>query len=308
MHEDSDQRLLRYKKEGRRVPIEWRGYVTETTTLHPDGASVPATAINPEDFVPTGKEADLWEILDPTEPIGFIGNYAVFAIRPLSDFYSVKYSSEDLREHTRQGEIIISINETLGAMIQPYINPDDQLRTATLLDPARAFFEQEAEKVHPNLLKTLNDEQVYDFLSYLPKLASKLLDQNGNIVRTGDILDHQISSAEWGEYLYRKNNTRRFLVDSNNLYLNIRVSGGAALEPFKRAHRHLDVLRAAEEANAERLKNARRANQVDSEKAFDPDIEKVVIMGNGANPVAVMEALGEDQPAEGSDSEEPITP
>jgi hypothetical protein len=149
----------------------------------------------------------------------------------------------------------------------------------------------------------LGDDEVYDFISYLPRTADEFLDDNGDVIRgrNGE-LKRPISDGEWGEYLYRKNNTRRFLVDSNNVYLNIRSSGGAALEPFKRAHRYLDVLRAAEALRADRLKNLRRGHLISAERAFDPDIEKVVIAGNasghGGASAAMTEALGERiQPA-----------
>ena len=301
-HEPPDQRLLRYKKEGWRVPIEWRGTIALFQNV---GAPF---SPNLADFTPTGREAELWEIIDPTGPIGYIGNYAVFALKPLADHWEISQvsplgpRSDDrvIAGVEQQGELVIGVNEVLGVLANPYTNPI----TGSLKDPAWDLFQREA-LTRTGLfghVRQLTDEEVYDFISYLPRLADPLLDDNGDVIRVANHeLKRPISHEEWGEYLYRKNNTRRFLVDSNNVYLNIRASSGAALEPFKRAHRYLDVLRAAEELRAERLKNIRRANLADSERAFDPDIQKVVIVENGSDNAgisAVMtEVLGSEQPA-----------
>jgi len=286
-HEPPDQRLLRYKKEGRRVPIEWRGTIALFQNV---GAP---SSPNLSDFTPTGREAELWEIIDPTGPIGYIGNYAVFGLKPLADHREMSQTSLVGRRYDdwvipgveQQGELVIGVNEVLGELASPYTDPV----TGLLKDPAWDLFQREAQKRTGlfGRVRQLTDEEVYDFISYLPRLAYQLLDGNGDVMRgANDELKRPISHDEWGEYLYRKNNTRRFLVDSNNVYLNIRASGGAALEPFKRAHRYLDVLRAAEELRGERLKNIRRANLAASEHAFDPDIQKVVIVGDGTAAMA----------------------
>lgn len=305
-YEPPDQRLLRYKKEGRRVPIEWRGTIA---LIQKAGTPLPISLSN---FTPTDREAELWEIIDPTGPIGYIGNYAVFALKPLADHWEISQVSllgrrnDDrvIADVEQQGELVIGVNEVLGVLANPYTDPI----TDSLKDPAWDLFQREAKKTSSGRLRQLTDEEVFDLISYLPRLADQLLDENGDVIRgANDELKRPISQDEWGEYLYRKNNTRRFLVDSNNVYLNIRASGGAALEPFKRAHRYLDVLRAAEELRAERLKNIRRANLVASERGFDPDIEKVVIVGNESGNVgraaAMTEALGERAQPAGEEGE-----
>lgn len=296
--EGSDQRLLRYKKEGRRLPIEWRGPLTIQR--------IGAPGLDLSAFTPTGREADLWEVIDPTGPIAFVGNYAVFTLRPLPDHYEVSIRHPERRDEIRavidQGELLIGVNEILAAMSAPYLGP-----AGTLLDPAWSFYQRQALQINLQTLRALSDGEVYDFLSYLPRLESVLLDQNGDVLRAAGQLAYQITRAEWGEYLYRKGNTRRFLLDSNNLYLNLRVSGGAALEPFKRAHRYLDVLKTAEQVSGERLKNDRRTALLNSDQAFDPDIQKVVVVSGGASPAAVVAGLDSESPstspapAEGTD-------
>jgi hypothetical protein len=288
--EDSDQRLLRYKKEGRRLPIEWRGPLV----LQRTGASGPPGDL--ADYSPTGREAELWEVIDPTGPVAYIGNYAVFTLKPLPDHYRASIShpadERDLAAAVQQGELLIGLNEVLTLMATPYMDGQRRLR-----DPARNLFDRLAGQQTLAELRQLSDEEVYDLVSYLPRLRRELLDDQGNVRRNGQ-LHHQVTHEDWAEFLYRKNNTRRFLVDSNNLYLDIRASGGAALEPFKRAHRYLDVLRAAEEVNAERWKNVRRGSMTASDRAFDPDIDKVVVVADGAGAAggaAITHALGDTE-------------
>jgi hypothetical protein len=289
-HEQPEQRLLRYKKEGRRVPVEWRGPVAffQQSGAHPE--------TNLPGFSPTGREAELWDLIDLTGPLGYIGNYTVFALKPLADHREISQTSllgrsNDDRVITslEHGELILGLNEVLAILASPYTDPN----SGSLKDPAWDLFQRRAgEKLglSGNLLQ-LPDEQVYDFISYLPRLAKQMLDDHGDVIRTpkGE-LNRPISTEEWGEYLYRKNNTRRFIVDSNNVYLNIRASGGAALEPFKRAHRYLDVLKANEELKAAMLKNHRRQTHLDQAGEYDPDIQKVVIVGDGTTATAATTA------------------
>lgn len=272
--EPSDQRLLRYKKEGRGVPVEWRAPLR----AQPVGA-----APNLGTFTPTGREMPIWELIDPTGPIGYIGNYAVFAIRP-QDGLSVTAPehSSGLRTAINLGDIILGLQDVLAIAMNPYFDP----ATDALIDPALRASQRRAASVAAVDLRRLTDEQVVDVVSYLPALAEHLLDANGRVARTEANLDYQITAAEWAQYLYRRNNSRRFLLDSNNVYLNIRVSGGAALEPFKRAHRYLDVLKAAEELGALHAKNLRRAALLATEGAFDPDIQKVIVVENGRSASA----------------------
>jgi hypothetical protein len=168
-----------------------------------------------------------------------------------------------------------------------------------LLDPAlKDYYLQTAGNIYNNL----TDEEVRDLTSYLPRLEENLfqIDGDGQFIhdqrgrpsvrrKAGGQLELPPTDCDYGEYLYRKNNTRRFLVDSNNLYLDIRPSEGAALEPFKRVHRYMDALNTAANVEAARLKNLRRAQMLANGSVFDPDIQKVIIVEN-ANLVSTIAA------------------
>ena len=179
-HEDPEQRILRYKKENRRVPIEWRAPLA----IQQIGQQI--------QYTPTGKDAPLWELVDPTGPLGYMGNYAVFGLRPLPE--------QELPDELNRGGIIIdidryfkniSLDTLMSRLREDYVDDD-----GTLLDPALTSFIRQTEKevyINPeaeekvykdrNMLKTLSDSKVIDFLSYLPRLWDELVDGNGDVMR-----------------------------------------------------------------------------------------------------------------------------
>ncbi len=286
--EDSEQRILRYKKENRRVPIEWTPQFIPTVNPIQPVQSIPIGI-----YVPTGIDAPLWELIDPTGPLGYVGNYAVFGLRPLPE--------PDLSSKTG---LKIDLYTILSRHREDYVD-----NKGKLLDPALTSYVKEAEKIvhyDPDSLKNLSDSEVRDFLSYLPHLWNKLIGKTGDLrKKPNGQLNYKITPEEWGEYLYRKNGTRRFLVDSNNLYLNIRASSGAALEPFKRAHRYIDVLKEYENLIALQRKNERRETHMQETDVYDPDIEKVIIVDDADSLTAHHAALHE---AIGTTPGAPVTP
>ena len=290
--ERPDQRFLRYKKDGRRVPVEWRAPLFDSQLLY----NSPTPGRVRLDVTPTGLQAEVWEIIDPAGPLGYIGNYAVYALQPLAEHRQRVYGPVDDEPGgalPARREILLGIREVLGDLAKEYITP-----TGTLRDPARKL---SAEKPVGSIRSSCDASATTRCSTSCPTCpgwvcAARRRGRAPQRGRAGVPEPHE----EWAEYLYKKNSTRRFLVDTNNLYLNIFTSSGAALEPFKRAHRYLDVLNAAEQLQGERLKNLRRANLVSSESAFDPDIDKVVVVADhtGATATAaVADALRDTQPS-----------
>jgi hypothetical protein len=289
--------MLRYRKEGRTVPTTWKA-----TLIDPADPLSEQTALEPgEDRVP------LEDVLDVTGPIGFAGNYLVFPLRPLEP---TKAAREVVAEE-QDGVVVVTLplQEVLDQVLRSGYTDGSGLR-----DPALPVFTREAvahiQRVEgstesdPSLLlfRSATDTEVFDFVSLMPEFTDKLLD--GEQVRRdpGDGLTHPIPAADWGVFLLRKNGTRRFLVDSNNLYVSIFVGDGHALEPFKRGHRYIDLLKAAEQLEAERLRNERRGTHLETAGEFDPDIAKVVIVSDSAS-VAANAAAGGVAGDEGDDDE-----
>ena len=291
-HEDADQRMLRYKKENRRVPLAWL----------PDFQG---------GWAPAGTDAPLWELIDPTGPLGFVGNYAVFAVHALPE--------GPRREPALEVEVPgghvdpfpfppLRLEHVFAILRGPYVGPDRRLR-----DPALDAFRHEAQEVaaqNPALLAAPPQDLVIDVLSYLPALGKPLARPDGLVAYAPDRLARgALSVEEYALYLYRRNGTRRFLVDSNNLYLRIDAGEGAALEPFKRAHRYIDVLKAWADLRTAEAKNERRQALLDEPAAYDPDIAKVIVVGAGAGSAgdhaAWHDAVGDEPspPAGGGDDD-----
>jgi hypothetical protein len=83
----------------------------------------------------------------------------------------------------------------------------------------------------------------------------------------------------YADYVFRKQQSRRFLVETNNLLVDIVPGEGSALEPFKLAHRGIDVLKVVEEQKKMALENERRLKLIREANNYgDPDIEKVTVV------------------------------
>jgi hypothetical protein len=117
-----------------------------------------------------------------------------------------------------------------------------------------------------------SDELINDMISFLPGLTTKIIET------TIDKLDDNSKSnlnKYYYEYLYKKFNTKRLTVDTDNLMLDILVSDNVVLEDFKRIHRVVDVMKAIEEETKMKLENERRKKRIDKDELDDPDIENV---------------------------------
>jgi hypothetical protein len=256
-HEDVEQRILRYRKRGINVPAYWRWYG-------------PAAAGHPFVFhvTPmTGVEVPIERVIEPTPPVGFVGNYAVHRYRPLG-----------LREQDDSLVLEKPLHlDTLMELLRGhYVDPDDDF---AVLDPA---FQQELEEAEAHGAQSeLTDAQVLDVVHFLPRLRDELLDDEGNVLRHPEDqsrLLHPIPVADWAEYRFRKRHSDRVLFASGNLYLDLRVGVGSAMEPFKRLHRAVDVLKAIAEKNTMELENLRREMRLGALDYEDPDIERVTVV------------------------------
>jgi hypothetical protein len=117
-----------------------------------------------------------------------------------------------------------------------------------------------------------SDELINDMISFLPGLTTKIIET------TIDKLDDNSKSnlnKYYYEYLYKKFNTKRLTVDTDNVMLDILVSDNVVLEDFKRIHRVVDVMKAIEEETKMKLENERRKKRIDKDELDDPDIENV---------------------------------
>ena len=196
------------------------------------------------DFVPVeGSEVPLADLIDSAGPIGFHGNYAIYLLRP-------EVAASDLLD-------ILTILQT------PYLRYASADREPELVDPfLKSLIEQHEGVTPPASLR----EEMIDYVPRLRQRHRQAVREDDEarrsfVVRDSAVdalmADDAVFAAHYAEYLFRKDLTRRFPVDTNNVLVDIELGRGTALEPFKNAHRGLDVLRAQEERDRLSLENER---------------------------------------------------
>jgi len=94
-------------------------------------------------------------------------------------------------------------------------------------------------------------------------------------------------------YLALRETGRVVALDTANLVIDIETGAAVALEPFKRLHRYLDVLKAQEEYRRGQLDNARREALLGAGRLGDPDIEHLTVVDPAAAAFAVLETDGD---------------
>lgn len=110
--EDPQQRRLRYRKSGRKVPLDWRFELASggALTIEELGDRLAAPDVDGQFAAYAGgREADLDQVIDPAGPIGYYGNYAVYRMRPElggDDLFSILhfFKSPYLRPNPETGE------------------------------------------------------------------------------------------------------------------------------------------------------------------------------------------------------------
>ena len=204
---------------------------------------------DPDTMVP------ITDLIQPAQPIGFVGNYAVFKIKQVPKI-DEKY----------QNDLFDMLNLAKSAYIDPN-SPE------TLIDPQLMVIKEKEEVPDPIPRKVR-----LEMIELVPDLRAEYEvlpeDERTSFLEQDDIFTDDL----YWEYLFRKQNTRRFVVDTNNLIVDIEVGTGSALESFKKLHRYIDVLKASEEKDKMKLENKRRQKLLVKDKLGDPEIEKVTVV------------------------------
>lgn len=259
--EDSEQRLLRYEKAGVLIPTVWKLVVDPTQITNPNPETIDLGVQVNAHYEPDTSDRNtlipITELIQPAQPVGFVGNYAVFRIK------EVPKANVD-----NQYDLIDVVNLAKS----PYIDPDSP---ESLIDPQLAAIRKK-EEVPDDIPKKVKLEMV-DLVADLRGEYESLSKEK----QESFLEERQEFEDSYHEYLFRKRNLRRFVVDTNNLIVDIEIGTGSALESFKKLHRYIDVLKAAEEKDKMKLENERRQKLLAKEKLGDPEIEKVtVVTGN----------------------------
>lgn len=266
--EDPEQKILRYRKLGIEVPLEWSFSATGV-----DLDDLLAGADIEGEFIGSGETVNVADLIDPAGPIGYFGNYALYYLRSekLSDDLATVLDIVKLPYS--YAPPIVDENDT------PLLDGDGNplLGESELMDPVLREF---VEKYPAHELEddVFSDDVKREMISFVPEL--RLLDRADLL----DASDTGVFRPYYAEYLYRRLMTRRFPVDTNNLLIDIEPGTGSTLERFKLAHRSIDVLKALADKVRLDLENERRRSLLDAGRLGDPDIERVtVVTGEGVD-------------------------
>jgi len=187
----------------------------------------------------------LHQVADLETLIGFKGNYMIF---PMVHFnYMTWFMMQDY----------LHIDDTTGVTAQ---DPDplagltlDQMKNAmaTVYAANPASFEAKMKvTLNDRTTKTVTKQQIFE-----------------------EIMHRLISNR----------NPEMVIVPSNSLYIEALPGTHPLLEDFKLIHRAIDVKKAQADARHAELENLRLAARLSKGEHGDPDIEKVVVVGNGQN-------------------------
>jgi hypothetical protein len=173
----------------------------------------------------------------------------------------------------------------------PYLHYNPVEERDEVMDPLQIQFTRECTATPPTdaTLKEVVDEM----LRYIPDLRLKHAVAQRKVEKEIDDKaveklrgDYALLRQQYPEYLFRKEQSRRFVVDTNSLVMDIVAGGGSALEQFKRVHRGIDALKALEERDRLANENARRVALINNSDFGDPDVDRVVIVDSDSTGAA----------------------
>lgn len=283
--EDPQQRILRYKSLRIQIPTTWDFYGKisgEEFTTGEEGDTLEEEDLSLDDLLTKIKlyETDeneettfdldgefrengestvnISDLINPIGPIGHYGNYAIYNIKPefiQSELFTMLQIRKTpyLYYRSEDDENPILMDPELKRITQEHLgegpeDEDEKLEMIELVPTLRVLYSAAEEVGEEELIEFLGDEEIF--------------------------------KEHYPEFLFRKERSRRFLSDTQNLLIDIQPGSGSALESFKLAHRGIDILKTLEEKKALELENKRREHLL-AEKKYDskywPGAEKVVI-------------------------------
>ena len=266
LEEDPEQRYLRYQKLNIRIPTIWKFTMdsNEYTNFENKKIFTDEGLLVKGNFYPDLSDKDtlkpVVDLIKSTKPIGFVGNYAVFQIK------------NDLQiDASHKNDLFDLLHLARSDYLDPEL--DDKV-----IDPVLLDIIQNVRIPQPSIPK----EEKKEMVDLVPDLRAEYLTMDEQ--KRDQIFDDEARFKKYyHEYLFRKENTRRFLVDANNLIVDIEVGSGTSLENFKKLHRYIDVLKAYTEKEKAELENIRRQKLIDAKRLGDPEIDKATVVAGIKN-------------------------
>jgi hypothetical protein len=248
--EDIQQRLLRYRSMNIFVPTEWEfiddeGNIADLQSL-----------LDSEDSDIDGNfrgipesEVNIADIITPEGPVGFHGNYAIHYLK--SEYHIPEFFP------------ILHILKT------PYLYFDDDHPNGILMDPLLKHYTDEFGATSASDISEDTKEDMVDYIPELRLLYEEVSEDYDSLSEfVNEPLIQDLFEKHYPEYLFRLDLTRRFVLDTNNLVIDIIPGTGSAIEEYKLEHRRIDMLKAAEEKEKLVLEN-KRMRQLLKQKLFD---------------------------------------
>jgi hypothetical protein len=292
--EDPDQRLLRYRRLGLGIPTEW-DFVLEEPDPEELFVKIENASENEEGDIVI--ELDGWyvanpessvsisDIIDPSGPIGFFGNYALFEMKP-------EYSGENIfpmLNDLKTPYLYVEPSETEDCEAPEEASQNASTSAPVILDPRLIELKEKYAKNPPADECFVDLDTIREMVNLVPDLRvlaeqARLDDEEAKSVgQAANNLIELVNNKDlfrkyYAEYLFRKDRSRRFLLETNNLVVDIQVGEGSVMEEFKKAHREIDVEKAIAERDQLRLENRRRTELLNAGNLADPDIDKVTIV------------------------------
>lgn len=280
-HEDPQQRVMRYRKRGIKIHVNW-GFIT------PPGSSGLSIYCSIESLLVSGQPdaqgnvtfdldgefwhsdewVDLADLINPAGPIDYIGNYALYYIRP-----------------EMAGTDVLGMLHILKAPYLYYAPQKDDggniigYDAPVLMDPLLKRYTQDGAPVP--ISENIKEEMAH-LIPDLRMLYEDAKRRNREPLSDDDksALANFWSNEElfrrfYPEYRFRQDQSNLLLLNTNNVIIDIEVGTGTTLETFKLTHRGIDVLKAREEKRKLELENLRRKTLIEKGKLGDPEVEKI---------------------------------
>jgi hypothetical protein len=100
----------------------------------------------------------------------------------------------------------------------------------------------------------------------------------------------------WHQWIVMRRSGRLVPIETSNVVLDLEASSTPILEPFKRLHRYIDVMREYETVRRMSLENERRRALLDLGRLGDPEIERVTLVSSDATLAGLVDTDTPDQP------------
>ena len=205
--EDPQQRSMRYRKSGKKVPLQWRFELESAGSLTIDdlGDRLAATTVDGQFATYSGgRDAELDEVIDPAGPLGYYANYAIYRMRP-------EFGGEDLFS-------------MLHFFKSGYLRPNPETGEPEVEDPVQIEISEDPAMAAAS--DEMIDQHREEMLQYVPELAQ---------ARSGALRHH------FPTYVFRRERARRIALDTDGMVIDVIRSADSVPAKPERSEGRIDL-------------------------------------------------------------------